>query len=133
MTREVRVISPDCIFTEVAEIFDRCGYHHLPVVRDGGEFVGMVSKSDYNKLQHHFTILRTGSYEAENQRLFKSLIASDIMHPDLYTIKEDDMLKDAINLLLENRFHSLVVVSEGKCVGIVTPHDILKTAINQNL
>jgi len=115
------------LLTEIAALFDSYDYHHLPVVDESNTFIGMVSKSDYFKLQHHFTILKLGSYKEENERLFRSLIASDIMHTHLHYVQLDDTLKIALDLFLENRFHSLVVVDKGKCVGIVTPYDILKT------
>jgi CBS domain-containing protein len=126
MTKDPLTIAPDTLMTEIAQIFDEHKYHHLPVVDSMQAFVGMVSKSDYFKLQHHFTILKTGAFEELNEQLFSSLIASDIMQKDLHTIQEEDLLERAIDIFLENRFHSLIVVRNQACVGILTPHDILQ-------
>jgi acetoin utilization protein AcuB len=126
MSSPLTKVTPDTILTEIAKLFDTYDYHHLPVVDAENNFVGMVSKSDYYKLQHHFTILKTGSYKEENERLFSSLIASDIMHKHLHVVQVDDRLEVALDLFLRNRFHSVVAIKDGKCVGIVTPYDILK-------
>jgi acetoin utilization protein AcuB len=126
MTADLTKVSPDTLLSEIANLFDKYKYHHLPVVDAENRFIGMVSKSDYYKLQHHFTILKVGSYKEENERLFKSLIASDIMHTHLHTVNVDEPMEVALNLFLENRFHSLVVLSQGICEGIITPYDILK-------
>lgn len=129
MSKDVTKIDQNCLMSTIAKLFDTRGYHHLPVVNKDDEFIGMVSKSDYYKLQHHFTILKTGSYAIENDRLFSSLIAKDIMHRDLHTMSITNTIKDAIQAFLENRFHSLIIVDEGKCIGIITPHDIMKELI----
>jgi CBS domain-containing protein len=127
MTSQVKKVSPDTLMTEIAELFENYKYHHLPVVDSENVFIGMVSKSDYHKLQHHFTILKMGSYKEANEKLFSSLIASDVMQENLYVVQKNDILEVALDLFLENRFHSLVVLDQGKCAGIITPHDILKT------
>lgn len=127
MTSQLTKVSPDTLLTEIAVLFDKDDYHHLPVVDAENKFIGMVSKSDYFKLQHHFTILKLGSYKEQNEKLFHSLIASDIMQTNLHVVHVDDKLEVALNLFLKNRFHSLVVLKKGKCVGIITPYDILKT------
>ena len=61
MSKDVTMIHKNSLMTEVAKLFETHGFSHLPVVNKDCEFIGMVSKSDYYKLLHHFTILETGS------------------------------------------------------------------------
>jgi CBS domain-containing protein len=53
-----------------------------------------------------------------------------IMSQNPYTISKDDDIIDAAKILFENRIHGLPVVDKKKkLVGIVSPTDILRTAI----
>jgi len=36
-------------------------------------------------------------------------------------------LESAVDIFLENRVHSLVITEDGKCKGIVTTFDLIKT------
>jgi len=121
---------PDMIMTEVSSIFDGNDFHHLPVIDEKGGCVGVISKSDYFQLQDQFTKFNSGCAEKNNNMLFRSLLASEVMSKKLEQLSQDDTVEKAIDIFLENKIHSIVIHDEGTCVGIVTPHDILKL-INQ--
>jgi len=48
------------------------------------------------------------------------------MSTKLVKIEPDDKVGTAAELFLDNRFHALPVVAEGKLVGLVTTFDMLK-------
>jgi CBS domain-containing protein len=119
-------VSPNTLMTEVEQIFSKNTFHHIPVLNEEKQAVGIISKSDFYKLQHHFTLFGYKDAKESNERFFKSLIASDIMNKKPITIGSSTPIGEAIKMFLVNRFHSLIVTEETKCVGIITPHDFLE-------
>jgi len=121
---------PDMIMTEVSTIFEKYNFHHLPVINDSGVCVGVISKSDYYQLQDQFTKFNRDCANKNNKMLFRSLLASEVMSKELELLSINDTVQSALEIFLENKLHSIVIHDKGKCVGIVTPHDILNL-INQ--
>ncbi len=54
-------------------------------------------------------------------------IVSDIMSKDLVTVKSNQTLEDAANLMLEKGVSSVLVKNRRKILGIVTDKDFVKT------
>lgn len=80
--------------------------HHLPVVGEKGELVGMLSDRDLLSCQ--------GSRVEE------------AMSPRVLTATLDTELRDACEAMVSRRFHSLVVIdSERRPAGILTSYDVL--------
>lgn len=54
----------------------------------------------------------------------------DLMTPDVVTVRPDDSIAMAHQLMLDHRFrHLLVVDAEGDLVGLVTHHDLLRHSL----
>lgn len=51
---------------------------------------------------------------------------SEIMRPDVVTVAPSDNVKKAIDVMVAKNVGSVVVVEDGKVVGILTERDILK-------
>lgn len=126
MSTEIRFVGPDTLMSEIDRIFKTCSFHHLPVINEEGQPVGMISKSDYHKLQHHFTIFNSSEADENNIRLFESLIAEEVMSPNPIVVDADANIDEALKLFMSNIFHSLIVVKNEKCVGIITPYDFIE-------
>jgi len=47
MSKPVRVISEDRNMLDLAEIFCTNGYHHIPVINEQKQLVGMITQSDF--------------------------------------------------------------------------------------
>jgi acetoin utilization protein AcuB len=52
--------------------------------------------------------------------------AEDIMTRKLAKVSPEDRLNVVIEVFSKNLFHALPVVEDGKVVGIITTHDIIK-------
>ena len=130
MCAQVICVNENTIMTEVADIFDKNNFHHLPVINSKKKVVGIISKSEYYKLQNSLTLMKTQSSNSKNAKLLGSLLASEVMQKPI-TINEDFTLKNAIEIFLENMIGSLIVTRNNECVGILTPHDILFQLINK--
>lgn len=125
-TRNIITSYPDMIMTEVSEIFETNSFHHLPVLDEEDKCVGIISKSDYHQLQDKFTRLNNKEAEKFNTKFFKTLLASDVMTENPVCLALTATVKDAISIFLDNKVHCIVVNDIDKCIGIITPYDILK-------
>ncbi len=126
MTKNPISVKPKTIGTEIVDIFENSSFHHLPVINDSAICIGVISKSDYYQLQDKFSRLKIKQCEAENEKFFKAVLASDIMTKDPVVVEEETPIKEIIRLFLKNEYHSVIVNKNGKCIGIVTPYDILR-------
>jgi acetoin utilization protein AcuB len=133
MTTSFVHVSVNTLMTDVAIIFDKNDFSHIPVLNDEGQVMGIISKSDYRRLQHPFTKLFEQEAKINNSRLFACLTAEDVMTPGPTCIHYKVSLASAIGVFMENRFHALPVLKDRKCIGIITPYDILKFINVNNL
>jgi CBS domain-containing protein len=86
-------------------------FHHL-LVKEGAELVGVVSARD----------LRRG---ARRGNAIKRVVVGDYMTPHVVTVGPDTSVHKAANLMRGHSVGCLIVVDEGKAVGIVTLADLL--------
>ena len=128
MTTNLITIKPNTILSEISTIFDRQKIHHLPVVDEQYFPVGIVSRHDYLQMQHHYTKFGWEHAEAQNAQLFSRLHARDIMTSNPVCLEAEETIFNAIDLFLNNAYHSVIVTDAGICVGIITPYDIIKEA-----
>lgn len=125
MSTDLKTATPKDPVRVLDEIFKEFRIHHVPVVDENQEVVGVVSKSDFLYLLRGFTDNKVDTYiRAAKLNAFK---VGEIMADEVVTIQEDASIKEAVNILSENHFRSLPIVgSNKKLVGIVTPNDILR-------
>ena len=126
MTSKVVTLHPSSLMTEVQSIFDRLAIHHLPITDKDGRAVGMISRKDFCQLQHHLTRFGLSKAHQENTKYFKTLTVADTMSMQPVTLDFDQTLDVALDIFLENKIHAIIVTSDQRCVGILTPYDILK-------
>lgn len=129
MTRDVFFVHPDDTMQRVDEIFKMHNIHHVPVIDNDSRVVGIISKSDYLKILHGFTLFKTTKSEEYNKAILRSLLASEVMTKQIATLQPYDTVDIAAGYFRENLFHAVPVVDrEKKLVGIVTTFDMLNYA-----
>ena len=129
MTPDVVSVNPDDTIAVVRDKISTLVAHHMPVV-ESGKVVGMISMSDIHKMEHHFTIFNNPEAKDSNRQLFASMLAKDIMTTEVVTVNENDSIKSAVDLLLQNMFHALPVINhEEQLVGIITTFDLIKHSL----
>lgn len=128
MSSPVITVHTDDTMLKVQEIFTKNNIHHLPVIEEGNKVVGILSKSDYLRLLHGFTLFKTEKSISYNDAILRSLLVGEVMTRQVATLSPEDTVEMAAGFFRENLFHALPVVSAGKLVGIVTTFDLLTYA-----
>lgn len=96
--------------------------HHLPIVNDVGELVGVVSDRDLKEASP--SILDANP----NREVLKSSLSS-IMKKDVITAHPLDFVEEISTVFYEHRISSIPIIENKKVVGIVTETDMLHTLI----
>ena len=135
MKREVVSVTPDATLREVAALILKERVGTLPVVDNGGTLVGTVSITDIVKMflpdflavmdeidfVHDFGDLENTS--AEDRQRAKMLHVSDVMEEPV-AMEEDAGLVHALSVMEKHNLNDLIVIREGKLVGIASQVDI---------
>ena len=116
----------------VREIFDKNLIHHIPVVDEDDNLLGVISNSDLDLLLHWGTRLHLPSSDVFNDKMLHSTTAIEICSTHIMAVRPKDTLADCFEIFRQNAFRSLPVINEeGQVIGIITPYDIMVMAINQ--
>ena len=129
MSTPVITVSPDDTMSKVQDTFRKNNIHHIPVI-DKGKVVGIISKSDYFRLLHGFTLFKTEKSNEYNDAIMRSLLVGEVMTKQVATLNPEDSLEMAAGFFRENLFHALPVVDKGKLVGIITTFDLITYAFS---
>jgi len=109
-------------------IFRKHRFRHLPVVRHG-ELVGMLSKTDVDRLSFSYTM---SDDDDSFDNAVESLKVSQLMFPHPRTVRENDAIFIAASILAKEESHALPVLSDDgeRLVGIVTTADVIRYMLN---
>ncbi len=99
------------------------GIRHMPVLGEAGKLAGLISDRDLRRPDFVDAGPNTTSY----YRLDNDVQVSAAMTHDPVTVEESSDVRDALQLLIDHKFGALPVVDEeGKLVGILSAHDLLR-------
>ena len=127
MTKNLVVATPNMTLDKVKEIFDAHAFHHIPVV-EKGVLKGIISRIDLYRVSHCVDLFHSKGNLELNDRLFKSLLAEEVMSPNSVVISPNEPVSFAAALFHRNKFHALPVVDGGKLVGMLTTYDLIAYA-----
>lgn len=123
MTTDVVAISVDARPSDVRDLLRSRPFHHVPVV-DGDLLVGILSSSDLARISLEAWGVDPDTTDAT---LDASFSIARIMSADVATVRADEPILRATELLAEGAYHALPVVDgQGHLVGIVTSTDLLR-------
>lgn len=122
MTENPLTVEASDTLEQVEELLEEHRIRQLPVV-EGTELVGIITDRDIRPFLRDRYL---GSPE-EQERVMKTKVAS-VMSPKPITLSPNDDLKEAIELLIEEKVGGIPLVDEdGRAVvGIVTYVDVLR-------
>jgi CBS domain-containing protein len=119
MSEKVFAVGNDTPLAEIGRLLVLESVTGVPVVDGDDRVIGLVSETDV------LTALLRGAPE--------ELVARDIMsHPPIVA-DEFMATDDVLGLLRQAHIHHLPVVRDGRLVGIITPHDILRYYVERML
>ncbi|KXK39871.1 MAG: CBS domain-containing protein [Saprospiraceae bacterium] len=126
MTSDLHTVKQDTLLKEVKNIFDSERIHHIPVVNDNNEFVGIISSTDVMLLLDWGTKLELPSSMRKNNFLLTSNLAKDIMETNVIRVTPEDTIQRCVQIFRENYFRALPVVDKNDhLVGIITTYDLM--------
>jgi len=107
MTTDPVTITGQATVEEALDTISKHMLHHLPIVDEHDQLVGIVSEKD---------LLRS---KPEKQ-------VAEVMTRDVVTVTEYTALEDAARVMADRTISSLPVMRNGKLVGIITETDLFR-------
>jgi acetoin utilization protein AcuB len=111
---------------EARRIMDAHNIKRLPVI-DRTHLVGIVTKDDLDKMGP--SKLTTFSVN-ELVYMLNKITVKDVMHTDVVTIPPDTTIEEGVALAQSKKIGSLLVVEDGRVIGIATTNDIFLGLVN---
>ena len=129
MTTKVVTVFETATFSEVKKIFDNHHFHHIPVLDFDNKLKGIISKEDLAKASYLLTLKTTG--KTYTQKEFDYISAKDMMSVYPVFLTPDDEIDLAADVFLSNKMPALPILDDGRLIGIVTTHDLLRYAFTE--
>ena len=120
MQTEVHTIPPDARVSDAATTLADARVSALPVVDDGGGLVGVISATDILALEEE------SEGEQSRGRVLDQTAVRDVMTPEPQTISPDADIREAARRMLEGDVHRLIVIANGRMVGVISTTDIIR-------
>jgi CBS domain-containing protein len=120
MTSNPATIGPEDSLGDAAGLMLQGGFRHLPVVDADGALVGMLSERDLRA--------RLGTELERFTDAALELLSDEVepfMRPDPITIPSTALVRDALEILSDERVGALPVLDGERLVGIVSYLDLL--------
>lgn len=121
MTVQPVTVSVDTPLPDVYRIAKEHSIHHLPVV-EGGRLVGIISRTDLERISFVNDPNSANVVEA----MWDFLRTENLMTRSVVTIRKDQTVREAAELLKDGKIHALPVVDGSEIVGIVTSTDLIR-------
>lgn len=129
MTKAVMAIGPEADITEAHDLMQRHRFRHLPVTREDGRLIGIVSDRDIRSAMPSKYFHEAGELDFEHGQM-TGILVRDIMTKDPVTVSSVSTIQDALLLIEKTRVGAFPVVDETqKLVGIISDRDLLNAFI----
>jgi len=129
MTWNVVTVPSNLPVMEARKIIDAHGFNRLPVV-DKGKLVGMVSR---HRIDSAAPSPATSLSVWEINYLLAKITVKEVMVKDVVTVTPDMTVEKGVQMAQDRKVGSLIVVEDGRVVGMVTTNDIFYRILNKVL
>ncbi len=138
MERNVVTIAPDATVHELVQLLREKDLGGVPVVDGAGRLVGMVTEGDLVvedadvRAPHFVEVLGSlvflGGQKKFEKRLRKMVgsTVGDIMTTRVLAVAPGDPVGRAATIMADERIDRVPVVDDGRVVGIIARHDIVR-------
>ena len=126
MTKNPLVMTPGETVGQADELMTENRIRQLPVV-EGSALLGIITDRDVRSF-----LAESSLADPEDRAKALKTKVRDVMTADPLTLAPDDDLRDAVEVLVEDKIGGIPVVDEAEgLVGIVTYVDVLRCFLNQ--
>jgi acetoin utilization protein AcuB len=126
MTTNVIAIPSKTSLAEARRVMDAHQLRRLPVV-DRGRLVGVVTRDALDRAGPS----QVTSFSIHDiTRLLNKVAVKEVMKRDLVTVSPDATVEEAVTLAQEKKVGALLVVDDGRLVGIATTNDFFYKMLN---
>ncbi len=126
MSRDVHTLEVNEKISAVRQALIANEFHHMPIV-DEGRLVGIVSWRDLVRVYREAHGPTKSDPQTIVEVLDRDTRLEDVMTRDLVTMRADDPIDRAIDLIADGHIHSVLVLDgEESLVGIVTDKNIVE-------
>ncbi|HRC85595.1 MAG TPA: CBS domain-containing protein [Thermoanaerobaculia bacterium] len=129
MTEQVLALGPNSTLQEVDDLMQERHIRHVPVVDHQGDLIGLISHRDLLRN----SLIEQGELPSyvENAVLTR-LHARDVMVTSVEAVAPETDLREAAQIMLENKYGCLPVVEGRRLVGILTEADFVRLLAQGN-
>jgi CBS domain-containing protein len=141
MTTELITVLPEMEIVRATKLLLDNRINGVPVTDETGKLVGILCQSDLVAQQKKLPVpsfftfldglisLSSMKHLEKEVRKIAAITVAQAMTPDPVAVGPDASIEEVAGLMVDNNFHTIPVVEEGKLVGIVGKEDILRTLL----
>lgn len=129
MTWNVVTVPSSMPVLEARKIMDAHGFNRLPVV-DRGKLVGVLSR---HRMDSASPSPATSLSVWEINYLLAKILVKDVMVKDVVTVSPNDTVEHGVQIAQTRKVGALIVVEDGRVVGIMTTNDVFYRILNKVL
>lgn len=139
MSCNVVAIKPDATILQAARLMLQHHISGLPVIDNEGRLVGVLSEGDFLRRRETETeprhsrwlefLMGPGKAAAEYTHSHGNIVA-EVMTTDVYTVGEDALLEEIVELMLRRRIKRVPVLRGAAVVGIVTRSNLMHAMVS---
>lgn len=123
MTEDVVAVLPDDSLTTIRDLMTERDVRHMPVVDRDRELVGLVTKRD---LLRNSLIEQQDVPDFVEDVILEKIRVRDLMNTAVEAIEPDIDIREAAQIMFENKYGCLPVVEGQRLVGILTEADFVR-------
>ncbi len=114
--------------SSVADAVEQMVEHEIGalIITSKGMPVGVLTERDVLKC---WVSIGYGSVTEKGKRLFKDIMAREVMTTNLIVVEPADDVNYVINIMVKNRIRHLPVVENKKLIGVLSIRDLAKTCM----
>jgi len=113
-------VYPETPFHEVLDLILRRGIHAVPVVGTSYEVLGIITTGDSLR-----TLMKSG-LDAGLEGAVSQLLAREVMTRTVLCVSEDQLLAEAVQMMVNRDVEQIPVVRNGALVGFITRGSVLR-------
>ncbi len=143
MVSPVITVKSNNTLEHVAKIMIKNRIGCLPVVDKEGKMLGIITEAEFTAEKSTFPFSRVNAPKLFGKWMLKENIedmyksaktmkAEEIMNTSYVYVDKDDSVFDLLNKMIDNNVFRMPVLEDGKPVGIITRHDLLKLIIDSD-